>query len=132
CKFSKIACEDSDVETESVCDPQLVRCRAENSERKLRDGILGQAGTPAAGRSLAARERQRRPGVPADRESKRGGPEGGVETPYRRERGGGIRQHRRSSVHEARRSGYKHSWRAGRNDGGFCVDADDGSRAAVG
>src|SRR5258708_24415832 len=83
-----------DAETESVCDPQLVRCRAANSSRKLRSGILGQTGASAAGGSFAAREEQRGADLPADRESKRGAAERGAEAAHCGERGGGVRQPR--------------------------------------
>src|SRR5260370_20742549 len=79
-----------DGETKSVCDPQLVRCREENSQRNLRCGILGEAGTSAAGGSFAACLGQRRADLPADRESQRGITECGAEAAHRVESSGGV------------------------------------------
>src|SRR6202022_986723 len=64
-------------------------------------------------------------------EGKRGIAKRGAEAAYRGERGGRIRQYRRGGVHEARRGGDEYAGSAGRNDGGFCVDAADGSGAAA-
>src|ERR1700687_2106457 len=79
-----------DAETESVCDPRLVRSGQANSSRNLRGGILGKTGTSATGRSFAARKGQGGADLSADRENQRGAAERSAETAHCGERGSGI------------------------------------------